>query len=182
MWHDLEMGFHHLAIAVKDIEKTHRFYTEAMGFTLAKVEVVPKNGGVARHLFYSTGPKRDQLIAFWDYGNVPLTHELKTDISQDLGFEPGTNHIAFSAEDLGDLKAKRERWQSQGHDVLEIDHGWVHSIYTRDPDGIVVEFAVLTRDFTGEDAAEAIELLRAKSPQPGASPKQITRHRATPRA
>ena len=46
------MGFHHLALAIKDIEKTHRFYTEAMGFTLAKVEVVPKDGGFARHVFY----------------------------------------------------------------------------------------------------------------------------------
>ena len=42
------MGIHHLAFAVKDIEATHRFYTEAMGFTLAKVEVVPKRGGFAR--------------------------------------------------------------------------------------------------------------------------------------
>src|SRR5512147_1060901 len=109
-----DMGFHHLAIAVKDIEKTHRFYTEAMGFSLAKVEVVPKNGGVARHVFYSTGPKRDQLIAFWDYSNAPLESPLKTDISRDLGFEPGVNHIAFSADDLEDLKARRERWLAAG--------------------------------------------------------------------
>ena len=175
------MGFHHLALAVKDIEKTHRFYTEAMGFSLAKVEVVPKNGGVARHLFYSTGPARDQLIAFWDYGRVPLDKPLKTDISRDLGFDQGTNHIAFSADDLEDLKHRRERWLSHGHDVLEIDHGWVHSIYTTDPDGIVVEFAVLTRDFTSADAAEAAELLRAADPQPSAAPKQISMHKAAPR-
>ncbi|MFI5317032.1 MAG: VOC family protein [Myxococcota bacterium] len=174
------MGFHHLALAVKDIDATHRFYTEAMGFTLAKVEVVPKNGGVARHLFYSTGPARDQLIAFWDYGNVPLEAPLKTDISQDLGFDRGTNHIAFSADDLDDLKRRRERWLGRGHDVLEIDHGWVHSIYTQDPDGIVVEFAVLTRDFTAADAEEAQALLRAESPQPSAAPKQVSMHKAGP--
>jgi catechol 2,3-dioxygenase-like lactoylglutathione lyase family enzyme len=172
------MGMHHLAITVKDIQATHRFYTEAMGFTLAKVEVVPKNGGVARHVFYSTGPARDQLIAFWDYGSVPLEQPLRTDISRDLGLEVGTNHIAFSAEDLGDLKARRERWLGHGLDVLEIDHGWVHSIYTQDPDGIVVEFAVLTRDFTPEDAEEAHALLAAESPQPSAAPKRVTRHKA----
>jgi len=172
------VGFHHLAIAVRDIGKTHRFYTEAMGFTLAKVEVVPKNGGVARHVFYSTGPARDQLIAFWDYGRVPLEQPLRTDISRDLGLELGTNHIAFSADDLDDLKRRRERWLSNGHDVLEIDHGWVHSIYTQDPDGIVVEFAVLTRDFTAGDAEEALALLQAEAPAPSASPKQISRHRA----
>ena len=176
------MGFHHLALAVKDIEATHRFYTEAMGFSLAKVEVVPKNGGVARHVFYSTGPARDQLIAFWDYGRVPLEQPLRTDISQDLGLERGTNHVAFSADSLEDLKRRRERWLAAGHDVLEIDHGWVHSIYTTDPDGIVVEFAVLTRDFTADDSREALELLRAKAPKPSAEIKQRAFHKAEKRA
>jgi catechol 2,3-dioxygenase-like lactoylglutathione lyase family enzyme len=175
------MGFHHLALAVKDIEATHRFYTEAMGFTLAKVEVVPKNGGSVRHVFYSTGSATDQLIAFWDYSRMPQAAPLKTDISRDLGFEKGVNHVAFSADDLEDLKRRRERWLAAGHDVLEIDHGWVHSIYTTDPDGIVVEFAVLTRDFTEADAEDALALLRATSPQPSASAKQISHHKAARR-
>jgi catechol 2,3-dioxygenase-like lactoylglutathione lyase family enzyme len=175
------MGFHHLALAVKDIEATHRFYTEAMGFTLAKVEVVPKNGGVARHVFYSTGSERDQLIAFWDYSQVPQEAPFRTDISRGLGLEKGVNHVAFSAGDLEDLKRRRERWLATGHDVLEIDHGWVHSIYTTDPDGIVVEFAVLTRDFTDEDAEQALALLRAASPPPSAAAKQISNHKAARR-
>jgi catechol 2,3-dioxygenase-like lactoylglutathione lyase family enzyme len=33
------MGFHHLAIATKDVKATHGFYTGAMGFELVKVEV-----------------------------------------------------------------------------------------------------------------------------------------------
>jgi catechol 2,3-dioxygenase-like lactoylglutathione lyase family enzyme len=172
------MGIHHLALVVKDIQATHRFYTEAMGFTLAKVEVVPKGDGVARHVFYQTGPERDQLIAFWDLSHVPDTGELRTDISTDLGFEPGTNHLAFTADDLEDLKRRRERWLALGHDVLEIDHGWVHSIYTQDPDGIAVEFAVLTRALGREDAEEALELLRADAPERSAPPKQVSRHKA----
>jgi len=175
------MGFHHLALAVKDIEKTHRFYTEAMGFTLAKVEVVPKEGGVARHVFYSTGAARDQLFAVWDYSGVRMEGELNTDISRGLGLGLGVNHVAFTANSLEDLKQRRERWLATGHDVTEIDHGWVHSIYTLDPDGIMVEFAVLTRDFTDEDAEEALALLRAKSPAPSAAPKQISQHKAARR-
>jgi len=117
------MGIHHLAFVVKDIQATHRFYTEAMGFELAKVEVVPKKGGVARHVFYKTGPARDQLIAFWDFSQAPREGELKTNISTDLGFERGTYHLAFTADDLDDLKRKRERWLGLGYDVLEVDHG-----------------------------------------------------------
>ena len=48
--------------------------------------------------------------------------------------------------------------------MLEIDHGWVHSIYTNDPDGISVEFAVITQPLTHADKAEAEALLFAESP------------------
>ena len=33
------MGIHHMAFATRDAEATHRFYSEAMGFELVKVEV-----------------------------------------------------------------------------------------------------------------------------------------------
>ena len=36
------MGVNHIAVTVKDIEATHRFYTEAMGFDLVKVEINPQ--------------------------------------------------------------------------------------------------------------------------------------------
>lgn len=173
------MGVSHIALAVRDIEKTHRFYTQAMGFELVKVEVNPQKGGFARHVFYSTGPSRDQLIAFWDLANVPTSQELRTDICRDLGLDPLTNHIAFSADDLDDLERRKQRWLAFGHDVLEIDHGWIHSIYTEDPDGIAVEFAVMTRDFTAQDAADAERLLHAASPPIVRDEPKVSVHKAT---
>lgn len=172
------MGFNHIALAVKDIEKTHEFYTRAMGFELVKVEVVPQKNGIMRHVFYSTGPKRDQLMAFWDLSNMPDMKDLKTDISRDLGFDPLTNHLAFSADDLDDLERRKTRWLDYGRDVLEIDHDWVHSIYTEDPDGITVEFAVLTKDFTEEDAAEAERLLHIEVPPLVGAEPIVTFHKA----
>jgi catechol 2,3-dioxygenase-like lactoylglutathione lyase family enzyme len=176
------MGVHHLAFVIKDVEATHRFYTEAMGFELLKVEVVPYGDGVARHLFYSTGPKRDQLMAFFDLSCVPNAGELKTDISRDLGYRAGINHLAFSAEDEADLIRRRDRWLAFGRDVLEIDHGWIHSIYTEDPDGIAVEFAVVTKEPTERDASEALELLRAERPAPSAPPVKVEWHRTGAKA
>ena len=174
------MGMSHIALAVKDIEATHRFYTELMGFELVKVEVVPKEGGFAHHVFYATGPKRDQLIAFWDFSRVPGAKDLKTNVNDDLGLEPLTNHIAFTAEDLADIERKKQRWLAGGKTVLEIDHGWIHSIYTQDPDGIFVEFAVLTRDFTPDDARTALELLRATDPPMESEPKISLHEPPTP--
>ena len=172
------MGVSHIALAVKDIAATHRFYTEAMGFELVKVEFVAQRGGFARHVFYSTGPARDQLIAFWDLAKVPREGELRTDICRDLGLEAMTNHVAFTADDRDDLMRRKERWLRFGSDVLEIDHGWIHSIYTEDPDGIAVEFAVLTRDLGSRDAAKALELLRAETPPATAEKVRVELHKA----
>jgi catechol 2,3-dioxygenase-like lactoylglutathione lyase family enzyme len=172
------MGYSHIAIAVKDMEATHRFYTEAMGFKLVKAVLVPKDGGFARHVFYSTGSDVDQLIAFWDLSQVPGCQDIRTNISLDLGHDAYTNHIAFSAESIADLDAKRQHWNDLGYDVLQIDHGWVQSIYIADPDGITVEFAVMTETFTDADAAEALELLRVMDPELDETTPPMKMHRA----
>ena len=175
------MGISHIALAVKNIEKTHEFYTEAMGFDLVKVEIVPQKGGFARHVFYATGSAKDQLIAFWDLSNVPGSESLRTDICRDLGLDPLTNHLAFTANDLDDLERRKRHWLDSGRDVLEIDHGWISSIYTEDPDGIAVEFAVLTQDFTEADATEARKLLYEQSPSLSSDAPKVSFHKSESR-
>jgi catechol 2,3-dioxygenase-like lactoylglutathione lyase family enzyme len=158
------MGVHHLAFATRDAEANHRFYTEAMGFELIKVEVGKTEGGWAKHLFYGTGSARDQLIAFWDLHDPSLPERWSPAISKGQGLPVWVNHLAFSAEDRGDLARRRDRWLANGHDVMEIDHDWCVSIYTEDPNGILVEFCTLTRDFTDEDRKRALALLREPNP------------------
>ncbi|MFT5202247.1 MAG: catechol 2,3-dioxygenase-like lactoylglutathione lyase family enzyme [Candidatus Aldehydirespiratoraceae bacterium] len=170
------MGINHLAIAVKDMAATHRFYTDSMGFELVKTEIVPKDDGFARHAFYSTGDNDGQLIAFWDLASDKGAGEFSTDICRDLGLDPLTNHIAFQADDLDDIAEKKQRWLDGGLAVLEIDHGWIHSIYTEDPDGIAVEFAVMTRPFSETDRAEAEALLFAIAPEPSPEVPYIVLH------
>ena len=161
------MGVHHMAFATKDTEANHRFYTEAMGFELVKVEMAAMGKGWAKHLFYSTGPKRDQMIAFWELHDPALGDDWSADISRGQGLPPGINHLAFSAEDIDDLAVHRDRWLAAGQDVLEIDHDWCISIYTEDPNGILVEFCTLTRDFSDEDRAVAQQRLAATALEPG---------------
>ncbi len=159
------MGVHHIALATKDIRATHRFYTDAMGFSLAKVEAMKTPGGFAKHLFYDTGGDREGLIAFWDLQDALLAEDAwSADISRGLGLPPGVNHLAFTAADLSDLERRRNRWLAHGHDVREVDHGWCTSIYTVDPNGITVEFCTITRDLTEADARRALELLEDPNP------------------
>ena len=39
------MGFHHVAVATRNVTATHAFYTEAMGFDLVKVEAAATRYG-----------------------------------------------------------------------------------------------------------------------------------------
>ncbi len=175
------MGFHHIAIAVKDAKATHAFYTQAMGFKLVKVEVgelpgVP--GGWMKHFFYDTGG--DGMIAFWDLHGATLPEDWSPAIADGLGLPHWSNHIAFDADSLEALEEIKNRWLEQGHDVMEIDHGWCSSVYTDDPNGILVEFCTTTREFDESDAKEALELFDADHPEPKNAP--ISRfHRAVDR-
>lgn len=166
---DAAMGFHHLALVTRDAKATHDFYTEAMGFHLAKVEVGPTpEGGWAKHIFYETGDAG--MIAFWELHDESIP-EPKSAIAQDLGLPTWTNHVAFTAHDRAELDRNRERWVSLGHDVLEVDHEWCVSIYTVDPNGIMVEFCLTTRAFTAEEVDRASQLLQDPAPElPDAKP------------
>ena len=58
------MGISHIALAVKDLGATHRFYTDVMGFDLVKVEIADMRGGKARHcLLYTSPSPRDRTIS-----------------------------------------------------------------------------------------------------------------------
>lgn len=158
------MGVSHIALVAKDMTATHAFYTGPMGFELVKVEIVPKGHGFARHAFYSTGSDTDQMLAFWDLSNVPDAPEFENDMNKAMGVEPGSVHMAFQATDLEDLARRRTRLNDHEIDVLEIDHGWIQSIYVTDPDGLMVEFACMTRGISEQDKAEALELLESPAP------------------
>jgi catechol 2,3-dioxygenase-like lactoylglutathione lyase family enzyme len=164
------MGFHHVAIVTKDLEASDRFYTEACGFELVDVDVIPfQESGWARHLFYDTG--NGEMIALWDIHDESL-RDFDPAISTGLGLPNFVNHIAFSASDLDDLDAKKDRWLAHGHDVVLIDHEWCVSIYANDPSGNMMEFCTTTRVFGAEDKRLARERLRAEKPEiSGAEPK-----------
>jgi catechol 2,3-dioxygenase-like lactoylglutathione lyase family enzyme len=171
------MAFHHVALATRDLRATHAFYTEAMGFELVRVEAIPTlGGGWARHAFYDTG---EGMIAFWDlHEDAEVPVDFSPAISTGLGLPEWVNHIAFTAADRAGLDAAIARWLESGRDVIEIDHGWCTSIYTSDPNGILVEWCTTTRTFTDVDRREAIELLLADRPEIDTTEPKMIVHEA----
>src|SRR6266850_1438746 len=99
------MAFNHVAFATRNLDATHAFYTEVMGFTLEKVVAAPtEGGGWAKHLFYNTGGD-----------------DFPTAISTGMGLPAWVNHLAFNAATLDDLEARKQIWRKHGITVAEID-------------------------------------------------------------
>ena len=172
------MGYHHLALAAKDINALHDFYEGVMGFELVKAEVAAApGGGWAKHFFYRMEDD-SKFIAFWELHDVPGTDNFDPNLSSAAGLPDGTNHLAFDVRDRADLDARKARWQQAGLDVMEIDHNWCYSIYTKDPNGNMVEFCLTTGSFTASDRDAALAALDAQEPTFSAPPASVEVHRA----
>jgi catechol 2,3-dioxygenase-like lactoylglutathione lyase family enzyme len=157
------MSFHHVAITTKDLPATHRFYTEAVGFVLAKVDVVDSPvGGWMRHALYDTGD--GTVLAVLEF-NDDTMGEYRTDLSTGLGLPSFANHIAFNAHDLDELEARRLCLLDHGHGCVVMDHDYTISLYVDDPNGIVIEFSTWVRPMlTEENRRLAHDLIHAKTP------------------
>ena len=158
---------HHIALATKNIRKSHHFYTEAMGFRLVKaVKRLAPGGGWTKHLFYDMGD--GSLFALWDLrgleGVAIEPEKWRSAMSAGLGLPGWVNHIAFQASGPDDYVRHRQLWLDHGYHVSEVDHEFIRSIYTFDPDGTMVEWTYALRPLSESDRAEALELFADDKP------------------
>ena len=177
------MGVHHVAYATADLDATHRFYTEIMGFSLVKTVSAPTpQGGWAKHLFYATTPPghvgSPGMIAFWDL-HIPDLEPPKTAISVDLGLPDWVNHLAFDAVNEQRFAAKRDAIMNAGLEVVELDHEFCRSVYAHDPNGILVEWCLDVRPFTAAEATQAETKRLAEQPEFDDLPDLVSYQAAT---
>lgn len=170
------MGYHHLALAARDMKALHAFYEGVMGFDLVKVEVGPSpGGGWAKHYFYRM-ENDSTFIAFWEMHEVPGSDDFESNLSRAAGLPDHINHIAFDVEDRAELERRRQQWLDAGHEVMEVDHNWCHSIYTKDPNDNLVEFCLTTDHFTAEDRDQALAALDMQTPEYSKPPASVEVH------
>ena len=151
---------HHVAYTTRDVEATYEFYTKKLGMPLLRTENHRQGDGYFRHFFFGMGS--GEAIAFFYVENVGEEADYKTDISTGMGLPPWANHIAFRLDTMEELETMTKQMHEGGiEQIMQIDHGWCTSIYTLDPNGIMVEFCVTTDSGAfkqGEE--EALRLLR----------------------
>lgn len=123
---------HHNAYRCRDSERTRAFYEDFLGLPLAgTLEIKETKSGRATntlHTFYRLDD--GSYLAFFEAPDMPF--EFKTQHDYDL-------HIALEVS-RPDLHAMFARGQAEGIETRGIsDHGFIDSIYFRDPNGYVIE-------------------------------------------
>jgi catechol 2,3-dioxygenase-like lactoylglutathione lyase family enzyme len=125
-------GLHHNAWRCRDSEETRAFYEDFLGLPLStSLEIrETKTGRVTEslHTFYRLDD--GSFLAFFEAPDMPFDFKVQHDY--DL-------HIALEVEPEV-LPVMLQRGQARGVETRGVsDHGFIHSIYFRDPNGYVVE-------------------------------------------
>jgi catechol 2,3-dioxygenase-like lactoylglutathione lyase family enzyme len=132
-------GLHHNAYRCRDSEETRRFYEGFLGLKLAgTLEIGETKSGRKTdtlHTFYRLDD--GSFLAFFEAPDRPF--EFKDQHDFDL-------HIALevSPEDLQTMLAKGKAAGIETRGVS--DHGFIDSIYFRDPNGYVIELTAKRPD------------------------------------
>lgn len=164
-------GICHLALVCSDMERTVDFYTNILGMPLVKTVELPQGGG--QHFFFDIGGG-SHLAFFWFPDAPPAAPGVASAADlpgrgEILSAVGSMNHVAFTIP-----PEKFEEYQQRlidkgvdtgiilNHDdsewgvAAEMHDGvFIRSLYFRDPDGILLEFAAWTRELTPDDVRHA---------------------------
>jgi glyoxalase family protein len=141
----LLQGMHHITAISSDIERTHGFYHDVLGMRRVKMTSNFDDPNSA-HWYWGVGDGQP--------GTLITYFERKQDRRAQFGAGQ-THHIAFAVPDEAEQLEWRKRLLRAGYPVSEVrDRVYFKSIYSRDPDGHIVELATVGPGFTtDEDAA-----------------------------
>lgn len=132
-------GINHLAMATGDMDATIRFWRDLLGMRL--IAGLGKPG--YRHYFFEIS-ERDS-IAFFEWPGVEPVEEKEhgRTVAGPFVFD----HVSFGVDTKDTLWEIKDRIDSAGFWVSEvIDHGFIYSVYSFDPNGIPIEFSWNVQD------------------------------------
>ena len=123
----------HLVLNVRDIEASHRFYTEILGF-----EQCGELSHSMTMRFYRGDESRHHdlaLVQIMDAATAPEPHRWSMAPRQ-----VGVNHIAIAYPDRESFLAQLRHLKANDVQfIVRGNHGMTHSAYIADPDGYGIE-------------------------------------------
>lgn len=139
-------GLHHNAYRCQDAEQTRRFYEDFLGLPLANAFEIEqtKSGRQTKTLHAFFQMDDGSFLAFFEAPDMPFDFKKQHDF--DL-------HIALEVE-AEDMRSMFEKGKSAGIETRGVsDHGFIDSIYFRDPNGYVIELTAKRPDHDQQVAA-----------------------------
>jgi catechol 2,3-dioxygenase len=134
------VGINHIVLNVRDIEESHRFWTEIIG--LKQVGALRERegmGAVPKMRFYSGdhgGKMTHHDVALVENPNLPPPPAEW----QLFGAPQAINHIAIAMPDRESWLKRLAFLQQKGVKFnMRVNHGVTHSVYINDPNGYGVE-------------------------------------------
>ena len=134
-------GVNHIVLNVSDIDRSHTFWTEILGFEqvgeLHRSDARP-NPPTMR--FYSGRANGD--VNHHDLALVQIPSDDSTGDTNPTPQSPrlGLNHVAITWPDRDAWQQQLSFMQSRGVEFLRrVNHGMTHSVYIADPDGHGIE-------------------------------------------
>jgi catechol 2,3-dioxygenase-like lactoylglutathione lyase family enzyme len=162
-------GINHIALATADMDRTIRFWRDLLGMRL----VVGLGRAGSRLYFFEIS--QNDLLAFFEWPQVEPVQE------KDHGYPVKGpfifDHVSFGVETQEDLWALKDRIEAADPDLWVsevIDHGFIYSIYTFDPNGIPIEFSWDVPDLDIRRDPKMID--RGRSKVAGEGPEPQTGH------
>ena len=158
----LPSRLHHTAYVTRDLEKTRQFYEDVIGLPLVATwcEVDELFGAerVYCHLFF--GLADGSALAFFSFAN-PEDQELFGPKMPESPF----HHIALNvdAETQAGIEQRANAAGLTAPDFYVLEHGYCRSLYTEDPNGMLLEFTVdvpHADTIAADRSADAHETLR----------------------
>ena len=141
-------GLHHNAYRCRDAEQTRQFYEDFLGLPLASAfQIKETKSGRQTNVLHAFFEMDDgSFLAFFEAPDHPF--EFKKQHDFDL-------HIALEVEPE-DMHKMFEKGKAHGIETRGIsDHGFIDSIYFRDPNGYVIELTAKRPDYDEQVAAAA---------------------------
>lgn len=150
-------GINHLVLNVRDMDESHAFWTEILGFQqVGELKPRPEFPGVKMR-FYSGD--RDGVLNHHDVAlveNRDLPEPPKD--WQLFGMPTAINHIAITLPSREAWLKQLSYMQARGVKFnMRIEHGMTHSLYVNDPNGYGIEVLYeLPRDVWEGDVDAAL--------------------------
>ena len=153
---------HHAAYRCRDSEQTRQFYEDFLGLPLVDAIYLEttKTGRPIRllHTFYRMDD--GSHVAFFEVPDVPFEFKAQHDFDLHIALE-------VAPETLETMRLKGLASQTETRGVA--DHGFIRSVYFRDPNGYVVELCAKqpfdpSKSPTNRQAREVLERWTAEKP------------------